>query len=481
METGGSPLQTTLPCPRCSGPMTGVEGDAAIACPYCGAGWFRADDGTAGWLLPPRLAPEDAVSPAKRWLRENGIHVTRIGEPEGILLPYRWIRGSRLVWALAQVPRPETIPEDSLLPRRPRTEGEDMIEPRFSVRVYAHTLPAHPLADVLGGRATRLGSNPLALLDPDQVPPGYRLLLAPADDEAAGKERWLKAWESRVGEDAGGEFLARPMSDHDNLVALPAIVIPLTKRGGEEGAVVVDGETGRVLREIPGALWASARADTGGTAALGRLPRGGPALIPLECGTCGWKLDWAERDRLFPCAHCGAAWEMRGAERHRIRQWSLDPGGAGTHRWLPFWVFGPLPRDGIFPSAPLFVPAYAARHPEDQLHLAASLARRPPEGPWLDDPATPRRGAEVGSGEAAAWRWALEGALARASSLAGFARFLKGLDPAPEDAPPAPPSDPSGIVWIPFMLQGGDLIEPQTGARIRAAGTTPWGEGRQAA
>ena len=70
----------TLACPRCSGAITYLENAAAVACPFCRGRFFLGEDGAAGWLIFPRIEPHDAVSDAKRWLREHG---RRVG-PEGL-------------------------------------------------------------------------------------------------------------------------------------------------------------------------------------------------------------------------------------------------------------------------------------------------------------------------------------------------------------------------------------------------------------
>ena len=126
-------------------------------------------------------------------------------------------------------------------------------------------------------------------------------------------------------------------------------------------------------------------------------------------------------------------------------------------------VTGTLIREGVKSMLNPFC-EYALDH-------AVRLTRQNPRGPWVNDPVELPAGAAVGSAEAAGWRWAVEGALAR-ESLGAFIRFL--------DAAPAMFAAPAGLAWLPFRRQGGDLVEVRTGARTRALGAVPW-ETRRAA
>jgi hypothetical protein len=301
------------------------------------------------------------------------------------------------------------------------------------------------------GGTTRLESLTLRLLDPDRLPEGYELLAPRATREDAVRGSRPPATRSR------GAWA--PLEEHVSLVAFPLILVPFTPPDGGEAHVAVDALTGRVIGEAP--PWTH-----GGRESEPRPVCERPRIVPLECGECGWDLTPRERDRLHPCPHCQATWEITGGERRRVRQWVLEgePGEGGL--WLPFWVFGEGATETAPPPGPAFAPAYAARHPEDQVHLAARLTETSPSGEWGPPGPWPRPGAAVGSAEAAGWLWGVEGARSR-SSLAAFARFLKGERRQKS-------TSPQGIVWIPFRRSGGDLVEPRTGARVRLQGTAPW-------
>jgi hypothetical protein len=130
-------------------------------------------------------------------------------------------------------------------------------------------------------------------------------------------------------------------------------------------------------------------------------------------------------------------------------------------------VFGSGSSEERLPAEPVFLPAYRARHREAQLHLSVTLTRTPPVGPWLSHSLDIHTGATIGSEETGAWRWALQGARSRAT-FAEFIEFLRS-DPVSMSW-----GRPVGLVWIPFEHHGGDLVEPQTGARAREAGTRGW-------
>ncbi len=466
MSADAPSAQTRLACPRCGGGMTALDGAAAVVCPSCGERFFLGEDGTAGWLLPPAVHPSAAREAARRRLREEGRRVTRIGEPYGLLIPFHWVRGLRFVWTLADPGRrrsgsdPARVLRETLGDAGPSSFDSEIWEARPSVESYSRTFPAHPLARTVTGGATRLESLDRELLDPDRLPPGYRLLdpavsAAEVHGEAA---RWLTGRDRlRSGSGRRGSHL---LHERMNVTAVPVAVVPFAFREVARGAVLVDGVTGKVLRVLDG------EPPAGDPEAPGETPRySPPVLLPLECGECGWELEPAERDRLFPCSSCGAAWEMVGRERRRVRQWfrDADPDPAG--RQLPFWAFGGGGDGNAPPPRPMLVPAYAARHLEAQMHLATRLTRTPPAGDWTVDPLEPPSGAAVGSDEAAGWRWAVEGALAR-ESLATFSTFLREERTVDER--------PAGLVWLPFRREGGDLVEPDTGARTRFAGTLPW-------
>jgi predicted RNA-binding Zn-ribbon protein involved in translation (DUF1610 family) len=462
----------TLECPRCGGALTFMEGAAAVDCPSCRGRFFLGEDGSAGWLLPPTLEPEAALDAAKRWLRENGRRVTRIDPPEGVLIPIYWSRGLRFVWRLEDPAREREAAfarSESAFRRalgEPSAFGSaddfEAWEARAAVEAFTYTFPAHPLARPGFGGAVRFQSRPLSLLDPDRLPAGYRLLdptLGPEEAQSLASRRLTARERNR--ERGRGPVAGVDLHRRLNLAAVPAILVPFRFRDADRGAVLVDAVSGRAREAVDAELLAAAERPI----APGRLRH--PELLPLECGECGWELDLVERDRLHPCPNCGACWEMVGRRRCRVRQWFLDVETGRDGRLLPFWVFGDGGDAERPPAAPLFVPAYAARHPEAQMHLAATLTRRPPAGDWYVDPDRPPRGAAVGSEEARGWHWAVEGALSR-DSYSDFARFLK------ETGDDAPGEAPAGLVWFPFRVEGGDLVEPVTGARTRAVGTTPW-------
>ena len=376
----------------------------------------------------------------------------------------------RFAWSLhdpaRERPRGPGDPREGLL--LAPSEAEDATwEARPSVAAYAHALPAHPLGGVLQGRDTRLQSLRLALLDPDRLPAGYELLapsLSLADGEEAA-QRWMVLRE-RARECGGERRAVRDLRLRVNTAAVPAVLVPFRFRGIERGTVLVDALSGEARGEVA--------PDAGEVPSPGGpVPRTGgrPHLVPLECPECGEELALHERDRLFPCRNCAACWELVGVERRRVRQWFIDASSKGSGRWLPFWVYGSPSRAEAPPADAVFVPAYEGRHVEMQLHLAARITRRPPRGPWCAEPLELPEGAAVGHAEAQGWRWAVEGALARRN----FADFIRFLDAAPADA-----AEPAGLVWLWFRRQGGDLIEPETGARTSAIGVEPW-ETRRAA
>ncbi len=485
--------------------MTALDGAAALACPHCGERYFLGADGNVGWLVPPKLYPEEGVSPAKRWLREQGRRVTRLGEPRGVLVPLYWIRGLLFIWERRPVPgwgpsasgpAPGSILGGSWrgilhsgLGAEPAgagpERGPDGLETHGSVRAYAGAIPGHPLGRLWRSQTVRFAVQPLELLDPDELPAGYGLLAPALSPEQAEEKaaRWVarRRRSARLG--AAPRRAAGELQRRLNLVAAPLVLVPFAFHD-EEGAVVVDGLSGRVRDVVTGAE-ASAGEEEEAASAFSRL--GGPTLLPLECSECGWELTLRERDRLHPCPGCGRCWELVGSKRRRVRQWFLDAHPGRDGRWLPFWVF---PRDGGEgepagdtgsaegpPARPLYVPAYSGRHLENQMLLAARLTDDPPRGTWLPEVEESPGGAEVGSAEARGWRFAVEGALARRSP-AEFARFLDERHREQHDRETGGP--PAGLVWLAFRRERGDLVETATGARVRAEGTLPW-EPRRAA
>lgn len=464
MKPGAAPMLRTLECPRCGGPMSALDGAAAAACAHCAERYFIGDDGSVGWLLLPRIPLGAAREEARRWLRDSGRRVTRIGEARGVLVPMHWVRGLRFVWSLidsAGQSRGRSVGlRDAIHGGEP--EGEpDAWEARPSVTAYAHALPAHPLGAVLQGRDTRLQCLTLAVLDPGRLPAGYELLAPTLSVEAGAEaaERW-KAFRERSRGSAAERAAAHDLRLRVNLVAAPAALVPFAFRGLERGVVLVDALCGEARGEVEFDAEAEAARPVPMPPLYAR-----PRLVPLECPECGAELPLHERDRLFPCRTCGACWETVGAERRRVRQWFLDAPLVGPGRWLPFWVYGVAGPAEAPPADAVFVPAYEARHLEAQLHLAARITRHNPTGPWVGEIPDPPAGAAVGSREAAGWRWAVTGALSR-ESFGAFVRFL--------DAPPGAYGAPAGLAWLPFRRVGGDLVEAQTGARTRAAGTVPW-------
>jgi DNA-directed RNA polymerase subunit RPC12/RpoP len=466
--------QYTLACPRCSGAVTYLESAAAVACPFCRGRFFLGEDGAAGWLILPRLAPRDAVNDAKRWLREHGHRITRIGDPEGLFLPFYWSRGRYLSWELIDGYRPLDSEDGlDLSPSSSSTEWNphaDVWEPRFQARSYARTLAAHPLSGALPGSTTRLGAQTLTLLDPDRLPRGFRLV-EPLLSKVEAEEKlstWLRGRERRRARKTDGPRASMQVGHRLNLVGLPVVLVPFSFRDTDRGAVLVDGLSGRALGEAPPDALASLP-ETDETS-LPNVHHGTPILLPLECSQCGWELEILERDRLHQCPNCGSCWELVGRERTRVYQWFLDRPTNRKDHWLPFWVFGSGGGEDHLPQTPTFVPAYQGRHPQRQFQLAVRLTRKPPPGPWLSHSVESHVGASIGSTETAAWRWAVSGAQARETHTE-FTRFLRT---PPEQS--LGDDRPAGLAWIPFRREGGDLVELQTGARTRAHGVSPWGQ-----
>lgn len=440
-----------------------------VVCSYCGAAFFSSPDRDTGWLLSPRISLAEVAAAAKTWLRAGGHRVRRLDPPRGYLLPVHWARGRFLVWELADWPGPR-----SDLERKPDFPGGsepgflDLWESRFAVDAYANTFPAHPLSSLLPGRETRLESVTLVLLDPGSLPPGYRLVEPTVTGERGKgmRDAWLARRAGRTRGTAGRVVSGEQL----HLVMFPMAIVPFLDLEGRERMVAVDGLSGDAVGEVPGSsrrMLHGIDAQGGATSRAWRPP----LLVPLECGECGFALTPDDRDRLYGCAHCGSAWEMAEGERRAVRQWALP--GKSTDRWLPFWVFGRSSDPETLPEDVVFTPAYAARHPEDQLHLAARLTREPPPGSWAPVCFEIHKGARVGSADARVWRWAVEGALSRAS-LRTFLTFMRA-------APDLDRQEPLGLAWIPFHARGGDLVEPLSGAQTRAVGTLPWAMNGKAA
>ncbi len=453
-----------LPCARCGGPVSALEGATTLVCPHCRAAFFLDPDGAAGWLLEPELRPRDAVLPAKRYLREEGIRVTALDEPVGVLAPLYWIRGLCLVWELRDPARSAPRMGGAGAP----TAG-DVWEGRSAVQARNHALPGHALAGAWRGGGVRLGSRPLTLLDPDSLPRDYRLIPphVAVDTAAEQASAWREGAQRRRPDDPDWHRGEAVLQRRLNLVSVPLILVPYRFRGEPASAVVVDAVSGRGLGTVsPEALASLPDPDSPEAPVPATSDR---VLIPLDCAECGWELDPDERDRLHPCPNCGLCWEWRDGERRRIRQWfhEGDPGEQG--RWLPFWVFGEGGGESP-PTDAVYVPAYEARHLEAQLWLAVGLTRTPPEGPWLDHRQKALHGARHGTDEAAGWLWGVRGALARAN-FAEFVRFLR----EPQSRP-----HPAGLAWLPFRREAGDLVEITSGARTRAHGAVPWQRRRAA-
>jgi len=476
MGSGENAAHYRLICPRCSGDISYYENAGAVACPFCRAQFFLGADTAAGWLLVPRIQPLDAVQEAKRWLREHRQRITRIDEPRGFLLPTYWVRGQHISWEVGEAFRPGSIEESPLTSplSSDRTPSSDVWEPRFQIRAYSHSFPAHYLAEVIPGAATRFQAQTLTLLDPDRLPENYRIVAPTVSRTEA--ETMLASWlEGRLRIKTGreGKRRATRSAEHRlSMAGIPMVVVPFAFRD-DRGGVLVDGLSGKALRTVTGEMLEDLPWDQSEHELPSSFSHGEVTLLPLECAECGWELELSERDHLHLCPNCGLCWEMVGSERRRVRQWFLDRTASRHDRWLPFWVFGPGSSEERLPAEPVFLPAYRARHREAQLHLSVTLTRTPPVGPWLSHSLDIHTGATIGSGETEAWRWALEGARSR-TTFADFMQFLRA-DPVSMSW-----ERPVGLGWIPFEPRGGDLVEPQTGARVREAGTLGWRDRRAA-
>lgn len=447
--------------------MTAVEGAAAVDCPFCRARFFLPDEGHAGWVVEPRVKPAACVAAAKRWLREQRRRVTLVGEPRALLTPFYWSRAKQLSWEVATLARtPNHDPALAGLLGGP--VNDPIWEPRFRAVFHRHVFPVHPVSRHVGGGATRAGTQPRTLLDPDRIPAGYELL-SPActpEEAEASAVAWHEGRARRAGAGRGDDLYAsRPAFVRLNLLYLPVVLVPFAFREDYSGWVVVDAVAGRAVGELDDAPPEPA-AEPELSTAWRQWGVHNP-LIPLECATCGWPLALAERDRLHECGQCGSVWELVAGERRRVRQWVSAEPSRSDDRWLPFWVFGSGGGEDALPDDPWFVPAYRARHMTPQLHVAVALRRSPPDGRWYARPDHHLAGAALGSEEAAAWRWAVSGAVER-ESLKDFISFLRRQVETGS-------AEPAGVVWLPFARQAGDLVCRLTGTRTRAVGTVPWG------
>lgn len=214
---------------------------------------------------------------------------------------------------------------------------------------------------------------------------------------------------------------------------------------------------------------------------LSELPGRDPAwalrFIAAQCPTCGWDLE-GDRDTLvLHCRNCDSAWRAGQGRFTRVSCACLPAPDMDTTTWLPFWRIraqtqgvrlasyadfvrlSNLPRviQGPWEDQPFefWPPAFKVR-PRDFLRFSRRVTLEQPRGDWPNrvPPTTPYP-VTLPVTEAA-------GALK--IILAGFMKPPGVLFPRLNEITITPES--TMLVYVPFALQGRDLVSPGLQLRI---------------
>jgi DNA-directed RNA polymerase subunit RPC12/RpoP len=260
-------IQVEQGCPQCGAPVTLSENDRLLTCPYCGVKNFLQTGGPFRYVLPDKLDEPDRphllYAPYIR-LKSNIFHVLEN------TIAYKILDTTQLGFIMPGLPptlgmRPQAMRIGRLTPK---TKGRFL---RLSIK-----------ARVILEKAVHLS----------------RL------SRPRGATVFHRAY---IGDTLS--FIYLPLNRDETHLVDSVTDTPL---------VEMDEITSYPLKGTP------------------FNPRWQVHFLPTLCPRCGWNLD-GEGDCLVPvCSNCDTAWEITDRGLQRL-EWHIQPGDRYTGLYLPFW------------------------------------------------------------------------------------------------------------------------------------------------
>lgn len=408
-----------LQCPQCSGPVTLEETDRILSCGYCRVRLLLSFQGPPHYCLTTSDLPTEDL----------------------LFVPYWRFRG--MVFSASGLEIRHRVADTSLL------------------AVDAPGLPPS------------LGFRPQVLKLKPPAPKTSHRFLRPQHSFDQARRGGCREQPSPNLEEQGGPSGRGPF---EALIGETTQMIFAPVMTGSDG--VWDAILGRPL---PGT-------DSQSLDRMEYDPSPGKAIrfLPMLCPTCGWDLA-GDKDTLAPvCRNCHTLWDS-GTERLNSLPFGVHANGGGGDIYLPFWklravtrhiqvdTLGDLVRLANLPKilprglherkVEYYVAAFKV-HPQLFLRLARTFTLKQPDEPLVEElPKAPLHPVTLPLSEAVEALPVLIGSLAvpRKNYLPMLPdlRFkLVG----------------SRLVYLPFLLKGGELIQPDTGMSLsrNALGMGRW-------
>jgi DNA-directed RNA polymerase subunit RPC12/RpoP len=295
-------------CPQCGAPITLIESDRVLSCPYCGIKNFMQSAGAFRYYLPPKCKVDDPATllyaPYLRF-KGNIFLITETG------ITYKVMDTTRLGFNLTGLP------------------------PSLGIRPQA--MKVKRLLPETAGRYLRLTTKARVLLEKAvQILP-LRVEEKKRQRDNVEKNMILIGSKMEAVEHSGhSNFLHRAfIGETVSFVYLPLEVT---------GDALLDGVTGNFLMR---------RDQTAG------LPMKGTAFnlrwqvqfMPTLCPRCGWSLDGEGDCLVMTCNNCDTAWALGSRDLEQV-QWQMVVGDRQTALYLGFWkVSAHIPALDIFSFA----------------------------------------------------------------------------------------------------------------------------------
>ena len=325
-------LKVSAHCPSCGAPLELVEGANVSRCPFCKLPLlFQSPHSILSYYLEPKVEKKEIPFLLDRFRKEKGECLSRrVDEIKLYYLPF-WRFTSAVFYSLIDDSSGESFRE---------VKEAEILTKDWDINFTAHHSNDFSLS-TLGMRPEWL--NLILLTDENLTQAGE--VLNPEIDSSSAKDKALQSLHLLMEDHRSSEMelVNRFLDETLSLIYFPIWTVNFITGEGKHSQVI-DGITGRILKQSPGYFELKKNENRKNQEIC--LPK----IIPHRCPNCGWDLPVTPFHLVFPCENCRRIWKISensyqrvNGEIAKIKDTSItDP--SKTINYYPFWVFETRPQ-----------------------------------------------------------------------------------------------------------------------------------------
>ena len=325
-------LKVTASCPTCGAPLELQEGANVSRCPFCNLPlFFQSPNSILTYYLESKVTRKEIPFLLDRFRKEMGESLSRrVDEIKLYYLPF-WRFASQVFYTLIDDSSGESFQE---------VKEAEILTKDWDINFAAHHTNDFSLS-TLGMRPEWL--KLILLTDVNLTQSGE--VLDPEIDSSSAKDKALQSLYVLMENHRSSEMelVNRSLDETLSLIYFPVWTVNFITGEGKHSQVI-DGITGRTLKESPG--YFEMKKDESRKVQEVCATK----IIPHRCPNCGWDLPVTPFHLVFPCENCRRIWKISEnsyqqvkGEIARIKDMpTTEP--SKTINYYPFWVFETRPQ-----------------------------------------------------------------------------------------------------------------------------------------